>query len=895
MTLPASGSRFNPPAIAAAIVQRVLPSDVRESIAGDLDEFFQRDCFTHGPGRARLRYWRRATALTVRFAFERGRDWRTELMQTPMSWIDLKLGVRMLLKYPGLTIAGGLAIAIAIGLGAGWYDVSRDFFRPTIPLPEGDRVVEIEMRNPRIVGDERRLLHDFMIWRRELTSVEELGAYRTLERLLSVGQSNAEPVTIAEISPSAFQLVRVPPILGRPLIEADEAPGAPPVVVLGYQVWQRRFGGRADVIGQTVQLGRAASTVVGVMPEGFAFPINHRMWVPLRLRPSGYAPLEGAPIRIFGRIANGATQKGANEEVSAITDRVRASSPRTHEHLRPRVLAYGGEAPGDHASIIELVVRHGPILLVLLVACLNVATLIYARTATRESEIALRYGLGANRLRIITQLFIEALVLAGVSAAIGVAAAHWAVSWGTTAYYSSQSGGAPFWIEPGLKPATIVYAIVLAIGGAAILGVLPAIKATGINLQAHLRSLAAGSTMRFGGVWTTAMIAQVAVTVICIPPAMGIGEEAWRDRRIRAEFPGQEYLAVRIGLDQDIAAGEADADFAVRANNTYAELERRLVEDGGARAVTFAEQLPGMHGEVRHGEFDAAAGSDPIPIPNLWTSTVAPTFFAAFDRPIVAGRGFTDGDLLPGARNVIVNEAFARQWMNGASPVGRRVRYATADEATPEPWLEIVGMVRDIGTTPTDQGEAPFVFHAARPGTMSPLTIGIRVATDPSAFAGRVRAIASTVDPGLRLEEMRRLDDWTRRIDLPGMVAAAALAGVVALGLFLSAAGIFSLMSVTVARRTREIGLRSALGATTGRLLAGIFSRAVLLVGGGIAAGNLFILSVVWMGDGEAGTPFVLNALWRTSAVMLVVGLLACAEPVRRALAIDPATALRDG
>lgn len=291
---------------------------------------------------------------------------------------------------------------------------------------------------------------------------------------------------------------------------------------------------------------------------------------------------------------------------------------------------------------------------------------------------------------------------------------------------------------------------------------------------------------------------------------------------------------------------------------------------------------------------DAAPGSEPIPIPNLWTSTVAPTFFAAFDRPIVAGRGFTEGDVSAGARNVIVNEAFARRFMNGASPVGRRVRYAIADAAAPEEWLEIVGVVRDIGTSPTDLGEAPFVFHAARPRTMSPLTMGIRVGTDPSTFSERVRAIASTVDPGLRLEEMRRLDDWTWRIDLPAMVSASALAGVVALGLFLSAAGIFSLMSVTVARRTREIGLRSALGASTGRLLVGIFSRAVLLVGGGIVAGNLFILLVVAMG-GEAGMSFVLNALMRTSAVMLVVGLLACVEPARRALTIDPTTALRDG
>ena len=588
--------------------------------------------------------------------------------------MDLKLGLRMLVKYPGLTIAGGLAIAIAIGLGAGWYDVSRDFFRPTIPLPEGDRIVEIEMRNPRIIGDERRLLHDFMIWRQELKSVEELGAYRTLERLLSVGRANPEPVTVAEISASAFQLVRVPPILGRPLIEADEAPGAPGVVVLGYHVWQQRFGGRADVIGQNVQLGRATSTVVGVMPEGFAFPINHRMSVPLSLRPSGYAPLEGAPVRIFGRIATGATQKHANEEVTAITDRVRASSPHTHEHLRPRVLAYGGEAPGDRASIIELVVRHGPILLVLFVACMNVATLIYARTATREWEIALRCGLGANRMRIITQLFIEALVLAGVSAAIGVAAAHRAVTWGVTAYCSSLSGGAPFWIEPGLKPATIVYAIVLAITGAAILACCPRLKPPASTSRRNCVTLAAGSSLRFGGVWTTAMIAQVAVTVICIPPAMGIGEEAWRDRRIRAQFPGHEDLAVRIGLDQDMAAGESDAEFAcegITPTPSWNGDSRRKPASPRSRSPnSFQACMAKYVGGNSTPRQDLNRFRYPISGPRRSRRRSSPHF----DRPIVAGRGFTEGGSVAGARNVIVNEAFARRFMNGASPVGHRVQ-----------------------------------------------------------------------------------------------------------------------------------------------------------------------------------------------------------------------------
>src|SRR5688572_9420004 len=331
---------------------------------------------------------------------------------------DYKLGLRMLLKYPGLTIAGGLAIAIAIGIGAAWYDLSGDLFRPRLSLPDSDRIVEVEMRDA-LSTDEERRLHDFSIWRRDARSVEQLGAYRTLPLNLVLGSSLPEPVTVAETSASMFRVASVPPLHGRPLLDADERAGAPPVVVLGYDLWRRRFGAGPEVIGRTVRIGRTPMTVVGVMPKGFAFPINHEAWVPLALKPAGYGPLEGAEIRVFALVARGSTQAQANVELAALTDRVRAASPKTHEHLRPRVLAHGGESPGD-VSVLEFVIRHLPILLVLLIACTNVGTLLYARTATRSAEIAMRYALGATRRRIIGQLFVEALVLASVAAVVGL-------------------------------------------------------------------------------------------------------------------------------------------------------------------------------------------------------------------------------------------------------------------------------------------------------------------------------------------------------------------------------------------------------------------------------------------------------------------------------------------
>jgi hypothetical protein len=202
------------------------------------------------------------------------------------------------------------------------------------------------------------------VWRRDARSLVELGAYRSVERNLVRGDARAEPITIAEITPSAFRLVHVPPLVGRPLLDADAQPGATSVVVLGYDVWRQQFGGRTDVIGSTVQLGRTTTTIVGVMPAGFAFPINHRFWVPLPLQPAGYAPLDGSAVRVFARLAPGATQAEANAELTTLAQRLASDSPQTHERLRPRVLAYGGESPGDD-TVFEFVIRHLPTLLVL--------------------------------------------------------------------------------------------------------------------------------------------------------------------------------------------------------------------------------------------------------------------------------------------------------------------------------------------------------------------------------------------------------------------------------------------------------------------------------------------------------------------------------------------------
>ena len=332
----------------------------------------------------------------------------------------------------------------------------------------------------------------------------------------------------------------------------------------------------------------------------------------------------------------------------------------------------------DVQGIAQFALMNLPVLLVLLIACMNVGTLVYARTATREGEIAIRSALGASRARIVSQLFVEVLVLALVAAAVGLTAADRALTWGL-GIVSATRGGAPFWMTPGLNFTTILYAGGLAVVSAAILSLLPALRATGPRVQSQLANLGTGgATLRFGRVWTSAMIAQVALTAIGIPAALESASEAMRTVRIRAEFPSREYLAARIDLHRPSDEEAKSSAFEERRAQTYAELERRVTQEPGVIAVTFADYVPGTVPNPRVAEVESAPGDRPAYHDLFWTTAVGPGFFEALDRPIVAGRAFHEGDRSPVARTVIVNEAFVRGFLReagSASPIGARLRY----------------------------------------------------------------------------------------------------------------------------------------------------------------------------------------------------------------------------
>jgi len=331
-----------------------------------------------------------------------------------------------------------------------------------------------------------------------------------------------------------------------------------------------------------------------VMPEGFAFPESQRIWIPLRLNGSTLAPLAGPAVSVFGRLAPGTSIENTRAELDVIGARMAASHPETHEHLRPRVTAYakpileGGEALFV-GRLMDL--ANGIFLMLLAVVCANVATLVFARTATRGWEIAVRNALGASRGRIVAQLFLEALVLASVAAAVGLIVAKSARRWGLSLLAGNEI---PFWMTDSLSWATMLYAALLTLFGAAIVGVLPALRITKLNVQDSLRSEnAAGAALRFGGFWTTVIVMQVAITVAFLPLAAGGVFQSNRFAQ-RAEGIGAErYIAASVAMDREDHAADS-AVFDARARSSIAELERRLSAEPGVEQVAFADRLPVM-------------------------------------------------------------------------------------------------------------------------------------------------------------------------------------------------------------------------------------------------------------------------------------------------------------
>jgi predicted permease len=905
------------PALRARLASVPLPDTRKAELVDELAYHLDEYCDDLRAGGLSIEEAVRATLVEL----ERASLLHTRLAPSPatprtfgdlrVSWLDLTLGVRIWLKHPALSLVSVIGMALATAIGAAYFAGFATMLDPSLPFDEGDRIVSIENVDVRRGSDEDRILHDFLTWRDELRSVDDLAAMRIEDRNLIGEAQRTRLVRVAKITASGFRVTRVAPLLGRLLVDADERPDAPPVLLIAEEVWQNLFDRDAGILGRSVQLGRTKHTIVGVMPAGFRFPLDNQFWVPFQTDPGGYAPRSGPSIHVFGRLADGLSIEAAEAELSTIGARLAAEN----DGLRPQVLPYAYPFNGLDNFAVAWWVRVAQFAIGLLVAvvAVNVAILVYARTAARTGEIAVRTALGASRRRIVVQLFLEALVLSSVAATLGLTIAGIALWIAQDVVVENPSMPLPFWVDLGLSPGTAAYVAGLAIMAAIIVGVVPGLKATGRRLQTGLQQMSSrASHPTLGRLWTALIVAQVAIAVAVLPFALYVTGVLLRGSD-RQWHSADGLLTASLALQPDdvLSMETRTADTAAdEYRKRVSQLLHRLEAEPTFAGVTFAGRFPGYEGlarfEVEPSVGDSATNrnvrAEPITVV-VRSNHIDTDFFDVLGVPVLEGRGFGESDARDGSNPILVNRAFAERVLGGSDALGVRVRCViriarragSPAQVETGPWLRIVGVVPNIAVKrDLDPEERALVYEAAAAAAAPvPLHLMVRVRNTGPDAAERLRSLASQIDAGLQLGQLRTAADVEREATQWLGYVAWAVAAVTFSVLLLSAAGIYAMTSFTVARRQREIGIRTALGASPRRLLAGIFARTSAQLGAGVLAGLVLAAGLDRLVGDALGDrrPVLLPAV---AALMVMVGLLAALGPARRGLAVQPIDALRE-
>jgi putative ABC transport system permease protein len=826
---------------------------------------------------------------------------------TAFSWLDVKLGMRMMRKYPGVSLAIVFALAIGIPVSLLPNHLVESALGQSPPFDEGERVVGVVGVGR--AGRAELRVGDYEILRERVTTFASLGAAIPTEVNVVSGDGWSEGEAAALMTATVFTLARVQPIIGRALLAADEVPGATDVAVVGYSFWRRRLGGADNVVGTTLRIAGVPTTIVGVMPEGFAMPSVQQLWLPLRVQSADDPNGLGPGVRIYGRLADGVSVAQARAELRTVRLPT-ASGPRPNAIQADAVAFSAVEIEEPHGALAWLLLAIAQVVpvIVLLIACGNAAILILARAATRWGETAVRAGLGATRARIMGQLFVETLLLSLIATGVGLIAIDIAVA------RLAPRFSLPFWFDPSITTAFALKALGLSVLCAVVAGALPALRATGGMLQPTLQSAAAGgSTLRLGRVAGALIVIEVGFAIV----ALFAGVMAWRvfqpnpDQHTRVA-DADRYLVASIrvpssgpGVAADgSTAGPRNETLRVRVGSLQEELGRRLMLQSGVRRWTVSDQPPGEERVERLVQMERDSTDHPGLVGVA--TFVDPGFFAVLDVSPVAGRLLEAGDVSrdpavePAA--VIVNMKFLeRRGMHPQSSIGTRFRFIEGRVSTPAPWKEIVGVVPNI--EPSEDrvfaDGTPVVFMPAAPGTLNPMTVTIDLGENPMAFAPKLRSLVADADPTAFVSEIYALDDLPSTLNVLTM-ASSTMTGLSLLAMMLSATGLYALMSMTVAERRREFGIRLALGGSARGVMVTVARRALMQIGIGVMWGAgvwvaLMSLVLTATPGSEAAKmrapwPYVLGA---SAVVVIAIALAAALGPTLRYVRMRPVETLR--
>jgi putative ABC transport system permease protein len=796
---------------------------------------------------------------------------------------DLRYGARMLLKRPGFTLIAVLTLALGIGANTAIFSVINAVLLRPLPYTEPDQLVRIyENETDTAIRSERIEVApaNFLDWRRLSRTLVEIGAWGQEEQALA-GQDHADPVVTAFVSANFFSVLGISPLHGRVFTSEEDRPDRDDVVLLGYGLWQWRFGGDPNVVGRRVDLDGSQYTVVGIMPAGFQYPSGAEIWTPLALNNNQIQTREAHFLQVIARRRQSSSLAQVRAEMESIAGSLAQQYPATNKNWTVNVVPLLEDEVGQVRTTMLLLMS--AVGMVLLIACANVSSLLIARGAARRLEITIRSSLGASRWRIVRQLLTESVLLAGLGGGLGLLLALW----GTDALLALSPLEIPRMQTIKVDRYALGFTSAVTLLAGMIFGILPAVQAARVNPHESLkeggRTASAASKRIFGAL----VVTEIALALIVLVGAGLLLNSFLRLLRVEIGIQTSNLLTVEINLPSARYSGN---DYYEQRVNFYRKVIERIGGLPGVASAGAIDSLP-LGGSRREWTFRKEGQTlAPSERPVAGFQVATTDYFRTMRMPIRRGREFMESDRDDSLQVVIINERFARDFYPNEDPIGRRIIIRDRPETR-----EIVGVVSDIRHFGPRADPQPEMYVPYNQLAVGAVPLVVRTKLEPEAMISAVRGEIQGVDRQVAIGRIRTMTQLMSAALAEQRFAALLVGGFAVLALLLAAVGIYGVMSYAVAQRTHEIGIRMALGAQSRDVLKLIIKQGLALALIGIVAGlvGAFALTrlmkdLLFSVSATDPLTFIVIALF-----LAFIMLLACWIPAQRATKVDPLIALR--
>jgi putative ABC transport system permease protein len=798
---------------------------------------------------------------------------------------DVRYGIRSLLKSPGLSIVAVLALTLGIGLTTTMFSIVYGAMMKGLPYRDGDRIMIVQRSNPaRGIHGSSLPVQDFYDYRRQQRSYTDLAAFTSGTMYLS-GEEKAERFDGSWITASTFDILGIRPFLGRNFRAGEDTPAGDKVLILAYSTWRERYAGNPAVIGRTVRMNGQPFTVVGVMPEGFAFPNNDRLWVPLQTDPLATKRGEGQYVQAFGKLKPGVAVEQAANDLVTIGKRLATEYKETNDGFVGITQKFTDNYIGDEPRQL-LYTMLGAVFFVLIIACANVANLLLDRAAHRTKEVGIRTALGASRSAVVRQFLAESFVLSIAATALGIGVAYFGVDLFNSAITVTR---VPFFIDIRLHPQVLLFTIGVAVLTTLVSGAIPAYQSSRADINEILKDETRGaSSFRVGKISKTLVIVEIALSCGLLVAAGLMIKSVTKMNTMDRGYTTKDVFTARLGFPATYTDTAAQWRF-------FDQVIERVAGLPGVQAATLSGGLPATRTGMNGGNFalEGQAYLKDQDYPQAHWLSVTPGFFNTIKIPLVTGRLLNDSDREGAPAVVVVTKAFAAKFLKGGDPLGKRIR--TGGSRSTAPWATVVGVVGDVFSGDQDEPITPAFFQPFAQARQNFVYISARTNSAPMSLTPSIRDVVASLNPDIPLYWVQSYEAATAQslwfVRVFGTMFM--IFGFVAL--FLASVGLYAVMSFSVSRRTREVGIRMALGAQGGDVVRMIFGQGALQLGLGMTAGlglayGISQLLKVVLFQVQPRDPVVFGGV---AAVLIGVGLVACFVPAKRATLVDPLVALR--